>query len=67
MDWGALPETGAVEKTASQLRKEFRRLEKMEKFSKKKEKEAALAENGNQVCVGLCTWLTIYKQRKLKF
>lgn len=40
---------GVVEKTASQLKKEAQRQAKMEKFAKKKEKEAALIENQNQV------------------
>lgn len=40
---------GVVEKTASQLKKEAQRQAKMEKFAKKKEKEAALMENQNQV------------------
>ena len=50
MDPGNSTESGAVvEKTASQLKKEAQRLAKLEKFNKKKEKEAALAENQNQV------------------
>lgn len=50
MDPGNSTENGAVvEKTASQLKKEAQRLAKLEKFNKKKEKEAALAENQNQV------------------
>ena len=43
---------GVVEKTASQLKKEAQRQAKMEKFAKKKEKEAALMENQNQVIQG---------------
>lgn len=43
---------GVVEKTASQLKKEAQRQAKMEKFAKKKEKEAALMENQNQVIRG---------------
>lgn len=53
MDQGASTENSAVEKTASQLKKEAQRLAKLEKFNKKKEKEAALAENQNQVSTGL--------------
>lgn len=51
MDPGNSTESGGavVEKTASQLKKEAQRLAKLEKFNKKKEKEAALAENQNQV------------------
>lgn len=49
MDQGNSGENGVVEKTASQLKKEAQRLAKLEKFNKKKEKEAALAENQNQV------------------
>lgn len=50
MDPGNSTESGVVvEKTASQLKKEAQRLAKLEKFNKKKEKEAALAENQNQV------------------
>lgn len=50
MDPGNSTENGAVvEKTPSQLKKEAQRLAKLEKFNKKKEKEAALAENQNQV------------------
>jgi len=50
MDPGNSKENGVVvEKTASQLKKEAQRLAKLEKFNKKKEKEAALAENQNQV------------------
>lgn len=50
MDPGNSTENGVVvEKTASQLKKEAQRLAKLEKFNKKKEKEAALAENQNQV------------------
>lgn len=55
MDQGTSTENGVVEKTASQLKKEAQRLAKLEKFNKKKEKEAALAENQNQVSAGLCT------------
>lgn len=53
MDQGNSAENGAVEKTASQLKKEAQRLAKLEKFNKKKEKEAALAGNQNQVSVGM--------------
>ena len=49
MDQGNSGENSVVEKTASQLKKEAQRLAKLEKFNKKKEKEAALAENQNQV------------------
>lgn len=54
VDQGNSAESGAVEKTASQLKKEAQRLAKLEKFNKKKEKEAALAGNQNQVSIGMC-------------
>lgn len=53
MDQGNSVANGAVEKTASQLKKEAQRQAKMEKFAKKKEKEAALMENQNQVSLRL--------------
>lgn len=49
MDQGNSAANGVVEKTASQLKKEAQKQAKMEKFAKKKEKEAALMENQNQV------------------
>lgn len=52
MDQGNSTANGVVEKTASQLKKEAQRQAKMEKFAKKKEKEAALTENQNQVIIG---------------
>ena len=54
MDQGNSAENGVVEKTASQLKKEAQRLAKLEKFNKKKEKEAALAGSQNQVSVAMC-------------
>ena len=54
MDSVSSTENGVVEKTASQLKKEAQRLAKLEKFNKKKEKEAALAENQNQVSAKIC-------------
>lgn len=53
MDQGNSTANGVVEKTASQLKKEAQRQAKMEKFAKKKEKEAALMENQNQVIIGV--------------
>lgn len=53
MEEGNSAANGAVEKTASQLKKEAQRQAKMEKFAKKKEKEAALLENQNQVSLAL--------------
>lgn len=44
---------GPQEKTASQLKKEAQKQAKLEKFAKKKEKEAALLGNQNQVGLGL--------------
>lgn len=65
MDPGNSTENGAVvEKTASQLKKEAQRLAKLEKFNKKKEKEAALAENQNQVSGWIDVWM-IFLQVKL--
>ena len=52
MDQDNSTANGVVEKTASQLKKEAQRQAKMEKFAKKKEKEAALMENQNQVILG---------------
>ena len=52
MDQDNSAANGVVEKTASQLKKEAQRQAKMEKFAKKKEKEAALMENQNQVILG---------------
>lgn len=52
MDQSNSTANGVVEKTASQLKKEAQRQAKMEKFAKKKEKEAALMENQNQVILG---------------
>lgn len=52
MDQDSSTANGVVEKTASQLKKEAQRQAKMEKFAKKKEKEAALMENQNQVILG---------------
>ena len=52
MDQNNSTANGVVEKTASQLKKEAQRQAKMEKFAKKKEKEAALMENQNQVILG---------------
>ena len=46
---GSATANGAVEKTASQLKKEAQRQAKLEKFAKKKEKEAAQMEGQNQV------------------
>ncbi|PFX27275.1 valine--tRNA ligase-like [Stylophora pistillata] len=47
-DQGSATANGAVEKTASQLKKEAQRQAKLEKFAKKKEKEAAQMEGQNQ-------------------
>lgn len=52
MDQDNSTANGVVEKTASQLKKEAQRQAKIEKFAKKKEKEAALMENQNQVILG---------------
>ena len=49
MDQGSAAANGTVEKTASQLKKEAQKQAKLEKFAKKKEKEAALMGNQNQV------------------
>ena len=49
MDQGSATANGTVEKTASQLKKEAQKQAKLEKFAKKKEKEAALMESQNQV------------------
>lgn len=48
---GSATANGAVEKTASQLKKEAQRQAKLEKFAKKKEKEAAQMEGQNQVII----------------
>ena len=65
MDQGSSTENGAVEKTASQLKKEAQRLAKLEKFNKKKEKEAALAENQTQVSEDVCIWLSFFWKVKI--